>query len=750
MFKSSLKHVDPKLVSPEELTARAKAAQWLARIIEIGPSINKNIGFLLSYIFDDIDYIINKLKIVVDSVPKNLYKKQILLKFDIYFKSKVTNNNDTTIEDDDCDDDDSLDIKITKFFSIINEISSNNNILRKHISKCIIKECNFFVKQYCNYSAKFLFARNNLKKVFGVSKVVIDILEFLYINYHYSIIYKFFLSNLSILEYQNRHLLAKVLNIDMFKLQEHISAAISCCLISDRSDLTLNSEISEFWDNSRNLNVESLFCRPLTGRGLPLRNFRVPAEDIAHVKALLARPGPAPVHVLLYGAPGTGKTSFARSLASALRVKAWSVASRFDDDGDARRSSLVACLNMASKSKGGFALVDEAERLLDTGRGTFSTETQDKAWINSVLEAPGNRIVWITNHVEHIDHAVRRRFQFSVHFKELGRGERLEIWNQILKAKKARRFLPGAEVGALVDGYDVPPAVIEEAVAQAKDLAPRRPDFNLAVERVLKAYQVLRGGGRRVPVRGRGVPKFDLGGVCLKSSVDGLMDHCRRLDSRLRGREEVQPGGGTFLFYGPPGTGKSALARHIAETLGRECRLIRASDLLDCYVGETEKRISRNFQNMEADGAVLVVDEVDSFLFGRDQAVRSWETSMVNEFLTSLEECRGICFCTTNRRGNLDMAAMRRFSFKYEFGYATRAQLVALYRALLAPIAGGPPDEDEESDLVSMARLTPGDFHVVRSKYWLSDPGSVGHRELIKALRLEEGLKLEGARSIGF
>jgi SpoVK/Ycf46/Vps4 family AAA+-type ATPase len=112
----------------------------------------------------------------------------------------------------------------------------------------------------------------------------------------------------------------------------------------------------------------------------------------------------------------------------------------------------------------------------------------------------------------------------------------------------------------------------------------------------------------------------------------------------------VRPGAGTMLFYGPPGTGKTALARYIAEVLERECIVKPVSELQSMWVGETEKNIARAFQQAEADGAVLVFDGADSFIYTRDTAQQSWETSQVNEFLTCLEECRGFCICTTNRR----------------------------------------------------------------------------------------------------
>lgn len=147
---------------------------------------------------------------------------------------------------------------------------------------------------------------------------------------------------------------------------------------------------------------------------------------------------------------------------------------------------------------------------------------------------------------------------------------------------------------------------------------------------------------------------------------------------------------------------------------------------------------------------MLVIDEADSFLFPREKANHSWETTMVNEFLTALEECRGFCICTTNRRENMDQAVMRRFSHKIAFTYSKPEQVKALYDALLDPMVKEPLPVDLEGELLAMLRLTPGDFHAVRAQM-LNAEEDVDHADLVCALRKEQGLKLEGSvRSLGF
>ena len=126
-------------------------------------------------------------------------------------------------------------------------------------------------------------------------------------------------------------------------------------------------------------------------------------------------------------------------------------------------------------------------------------------------------------------------------------------------------------------------------------------------------------------------------------------------------------GHGTLCFYGPPGSGKTALAEHIATTLGQPLIIRQASDLLGKYVGETEQTMAAMFREAEAESAVLLLDEADSFLQDRRGAQRNYEVTEVNEMLQGMERFKGIFICTTNLLERLDQAALRRFTFKIQF-----------------------------------------------------------------------------------
>lgn len=64
--------------------------------------------------------------------------------------------------------------------------------------------------------------------------------------------------------------------------------------------------------------------------------------------------------------------------------------------------------------------------------------------------------------------------------------------------------------------------------------------------------------------------------------------------------------------------------------------------------------------------AILLIDEIEGFLFSRNRATKSWELTMVNEFLTSMQSFDGIFISTSNLFELIDSAVLRRFDFMVE------------------------------------------------------------------------------------
>ncbi|HWN66244.1 MAG TPA: ATP-binding protein [Haliangium sp.] len=124
------------------------------------------------------------------------------------------------------------------------------------------------------------------------------------------------------------------------------------------------------------------------------------------------------------------------------------------------------------------------------------------------------------------------------------------------------------------------------------------------------------------------------------------------------------------LFSGSPGTGKTFAAQGLANTLGLNLYRIDLSQVVSKYIGETEKHLARIFEEAEAGHGILLFDEADS-LFGKRSPVKDAHDRYANieigYLLQRLESYDGIAVLTTNQRGNMDAAFLRRIAFVLEF-----------------------------------------------------------------------------------
>lgn len=162
----------------------------------------------------------------------------------------------------------------------------------------------------------------------------------------------------------------------------------------------------------------------------------------------------------------------------------------------------------------------------------------------------------------------------------------------------------------------------------------------------------------------------------------------------------------TLLFAGPPGVGKTACAEALAHTLGRPILVADFSRIQNCFVGMTEKNISRIFRVARSQGAVLFWDEADAMFFDRDAATVTWEVRNVNLLLQELERFDGVCVLATNRRAGLDPALERRIAMKIDFPRPDRPMRRAIWTKLLPPSMPLAPNVD--LDPLSATPLTGG------------------------------------------
>lgn len=480
----------------------------------------------------------------------------------------------------------------------------------------------------------------------------------------------------------------------------------------------------------RNLPVTQALVGRCAKSALDARDIAWMREDVddlvAILQAALARNAHG-INILLHGDPGVGKTELAKLLGARAGGSVF-LAGESNEDGHAAVSSLerLQQLQFANllldRRPGAVLLFDEAE---DVFFGSWSDAARpSKVQINRLLEENRVPTLWTSNRIHAMDEAHLRRFSAIVHMKAAPVAVRRE---QI--ARQARRKgvrLSNATLDTLSRVQGVSPGIIDSASRVANLVGGDESQFTRTVNRLVTAAG---GAPLDAPQPGAG-GRFD---AALCNADTDLAQLTQRLVNAARRRYSQ-------LLHGAPGTGKTLYTRELAGRLGMELQVVRASDLLGPYLGQTERAIADAFREAVAAGSFLVIDEADSLLQQRSRAQRSWEVTQVNELLTWMEQHPLPFAFTTNFIDALDAASMRRFTFKIGFGFLTPAQArlaFAQYFGQTAPAA-----------LDALARLTPGDFAVVASKAALL--GVTAAAELLPMLAGECALKEGPARRIGF
>jgi SpoVK/Ycf46/Vps4 family AAA+-type ATPase len=599
----------------------------------------------------------------------------------------------------------------------------------------------------------------SLRKMLSLTNQEIELCAFIFITNAWSIPEQFFDNHLECRKFSGRKHLTALLDIGHKELNGILAGTlgkIGMFKVSEFGyDIDINNDYLDLFHNPLNLSTPNNFFTRLPKKVIPLESHLIEREQTEHVLRLLKEKPETSTNILIYGPPGTGKSSYAYGLARKFKFPAYEIVKGDEKNvSTQRRAAIIGCLNMTNTGEGSLVIVDEADNLLNTQMSWLSRgETQDKGWLNYILETQGARVIWVTNSIDAIEESVLRRFAFSIQFKPLNRRQRIQLWDSVLRQNKVKRLLSQTDINHLAGRYRVSAGAMELAVKKAIEAGHTDPGrFHRAVTLSLDSHQLLMNKGEKPENKDRLESNYSLEGLNAKGNLESMLEQVEAFDGYLRRLENGNKLNMNLLFFGPPGTGKSELARYVAHKLEREFICKRASDLLNPYVGMTEAYIREAFQEAEREEAILVIDEADSLLFSRDRAVRSWEVSFTNEFLSQMERYRGILICTTNRLLDLDSASIRRFNHKVEFQYLTSEGNVAFYQKLLDSLVDAVLDPQTLEVLENIAVLAPGDFKVIRDRYSFYPKDEVNHRVLVQALKEEARVKKihKGDKGIGF
>lgn len=453
------------------------------------------------------------------------------------------------------------------------------------------------------------------------------------------------------------------------------------------------------------------------------------------------------VNVLLYGEPGTGKTQLSRVLGQALDARIYEVGVDAEDDISRFRRSDTSRLDfwrsagkLLRRKKRAILTIDEAEDIFSTGVSFFGFSTgnnylrENKALINNLLEANPCPTIWMTNSLKAMDASMIRRFDIVLEVSQPTIGQRRKIIDKL-----AGDTLSEELCERLSRTSQLSPAVITRSLKVADAVTPtagveRDELIASLVDDTLKAQGAETLAGKMGAIDAVYSLKYVNADADLQEVIDGIRER----------------GSARLCLYGPPGTGKSAYAAWLAKELNKPLIVKRASDLLNCYLGMTEANIARAFREAQADGAVLLIDEADSFLQDRNGAHHSWEVTQVNEMLTQIEKYEGILIATTNLIDTLDEASIRRFDLKVKFEALTQSQSQELFEDYVEKLGLKETLTDADTRRArDLSLVAPGDFAAVvrQSKFRKLKSAA----DFVKRLEAECGLKSDNKhRRIGF
>lgn len=524
-------------------------------------------------------------------------------------------------------------------------------------------------------------------------------------------------------------------------------------------DFDFNADLNDFLYGWSEEPLAHSFYSRMKGEPLPWSYFGALAEKHgAILKDLIRRRNPKRgVNILLYGAPGSGKTCFAQSLAAELGLSCYGVAQDVNNDNTSRTCStpdfrfgaLRLCDERVDREKC-IVIVDEADDMLKGfmgGGGLFfallggePAASGDKGLLNSVLDEIKTPCIWIANTpARMLDPSSRRRFDYSIRFDKLTATQRRAIWKNNVEKFKLEGLFPTELQDKLADKYEVSAGGIALALKNLADLKPEPSECEKWVEKLMAPHCELLGI-QTDKSKLQPAADYSLEGLNIQGDIP-----LERMVEAVRGFQKESEEGASggidrprmnLLLSGAPGTGKTEFVKYLGAVLKTKVVVKMGGDLLSMYVGGTEQNIKQAFEEAEAEKAILFLDEIDGLLQNREQAMRSWEVTQVNELLHRMENFNGVMVGATNFTQNLDPAVVRRFTFKLEFRYLDEVGKMLfferMFRAKLSPT--------ESKRLAGIPDLAPGDFRTVRQGLHYLGKG-ITNDERLAALERESQAK---------
>jgi transitional endoplasmic reticulum ATPase len=397
-----------------------------------------------------------------------------------------------------------------------------------------------------------------------------------------------------------------------------------------------------------------------------------------------------PKGVLLHGPPGTGKTLMARAVASEIDayftdISGPEIMSKYYGESE---EQLREVFEEAEENAPAVVFIDEIDSIApERGETSGDVERRVVAQLLSLMDGLEERgeviVIGATNRVDALDPALRRGGRFDreieVGVPDMeGRKEILQVHTRGMPLSEEVDLDQYAENTHGFVGADIEQLAKEAAMNALRRI---RPELDLEEDEI-DAETLERLGVTESDFKNalKGIEPSALREVFVEvpdvtwADVGGLGDTKERLREAIQwpleypevfARMDMQAAKGV-LMYGPPGTGKTLLAKAIANESQSNFISVKGPELLNKYVGESEKGVREVFEKARANAPTVVFfDEIDSIAGERGQ--RSGDSGVgervVSQLLTELDGLEDledvVVIATTNRPDLIDPALLR-------------------------------------------------------------------------------------------
>jgi hypothetical protein len=193
-----------------------------------------------------------------------------------------------------------------------------------------------------------------IKKMFDLTEQEVEFSLFLFITAGYEIPRDFFTYHLKCDEFAGRKNLVNILNLTQREFNKILEGTLARTGLLEISgfDLSITDDLISLIQNSSTRSFTKTFFSKIPHNTVPLEYHFVEQEQTEHILELLKHKPKTATHILLYGSPGTGKTSYAYGLAQRLRMPAYEIVRGDDNKTSQRRAAIIASLSMTNSDKG--------------------------------------------------------------------------------------------------------------------------------------------------------------------------------------------------------------------------------------------------------------------------------------------------------------------------------------------------------------------------------------------------------------